>query len=171
MTGYQKHSGPTRGRVVRTHEPTGPENYQTKPISHNPQGINGLRLVSSTAGRSARQNPPDRSSGTRRDLRLRAVGPQEQQGNNGPSEQKELPKQQDDQTKPIQNNSHIFSNLHDAWEGQWSALNHPPMREARSVPRTSTAPFRAGLCLVWAGLGRVASALWAAGGNLYHAAA
>ena len=40
-----------------------------------------------------------------------------------------------------------------------------------SVSRTSTAPFRAGLCLVWAGLGPVASALWAAGGDSYHPAA
>ena len=51
MIGHPKHSAPMRARVIGSHEPTGQRNYQTKPISNNQQGINGLRRVSGTAGK------------------------------------------------------------------------------------------------------------------------
>ena len=47
--------------------------YETNPISHNPQGINGLQLVSSTAGRPAQQDLTDRSTGIRGDLDLSPI--------------------------------------------------------------------------------------------------
>ena len=67
------------------------KNYQTKPISYNPRGIKGLRLISSTAGQPARQDPTDRSSGTRnkRTPLLKAGGPEgPQQGSYGLSEER-----------------------------------------------------------------------------------
>ena len=47
--------------------------YETNPISHNPQGINGLQLVSSTAGRPAQQDLTDRSTWIRGDLDLSPI--------------------------------------------------------------------------------------------------
>ena len=57
MIGHPKHSAPMRARVIGSHEPTGQRNYQTKPISNNQQGINGLRRVSGTAGKPGLAKP------------------------------------------------------------------------------------------------------------------
>ena len=68
------------------------KDYQTKPISYNPQGIKGLRLVSSAAGRLARQDrrkaPAERRYKKRTPL-SKGGGPEgRQHGNYGLSEER-----------------------------------------------------------------------------------
>ena len=118
------------------------KNYQTKPISHNPQGINGLWLVSSAAGRPARQNPNGRSAGIQGDRCPRAVGPR---GNRATTDHRSrgATGQQNYQTKPIPSNCHRNNNLYDALERQTAERNHLANSKRLSLPTASTAPFRA----------------------------
>ena len=83
---------------------------ETNPIPRNPRGINGLRLVSSTAGWPAQRNLTDRSAGMLEDIDRSTGAPEKQpQGNGELSEQRanpgaELPEQENDQTKPMSRN-------------------------------------------------------------------
>ena len=83
---------------------------ETNQIPRNPQGINGLWLVSSTAGGPAQRNLSDRSAGMRGDIDRSTGAPEEQpKGDSELSEQRgnpgaELPERENDQTKPISRN-------------------------------------------------------------------
>ena len=125
---------------MQNHEPMDERNYQTKPISYNQQGINGLRRVSSTVGRPARQDPTDRSRGIQiqEDPRLRVSGPEErQQGNNGPSEQPsylatELP------NKPNSSELYLIQQLTRMFWGGSSAVRMESSKVAKSSGRWET---------------------------------
>ena len=84
---------------------------ETNPIPRNPRRINGLRLVSSTAGWPAQRNLTDRSAGIREDIDQSTGAPEEQpQVDSELSEQRanpgaELPERENDPTKPIPRNS------------------------------------------------------------------
>ena len=137
MIGYPKQSGPIRARAVRSHESAGRKNYQTKPISYNQQGINGLRVVSSTVGRSDRQNPTDRTGGGQEHLCLRAGAPEEQQGNNGLSEQPsylatELP------NKPNSSELYLIQQLTRSFWGGSSTVRMEISKVAKSSGRWET---------------------------------
>ena len=111
MIGYPKHSGPMRSRVIRSDEPTGQKNYQTKPISNNPQGINGLRLVSGTAGAPSPAKPDGL---LRRDTRgplPRGRQPREPQQRNNDHRSSGAIEQQNYQTNQIPHNCHRSSSL------------------------------------------------------------
>ena len=137
MIGHPKYSGPIRAPTLQSHKTMDQRNYQTKPISYNPKGINGLRLVSATAGQSARQNPTDNSSGIQGDLCLRVDDPAEPQGNNGLSEQPsylatELPNQ------PNSSELYLIQQLTRRFWGGSSALRMESSKVAKSSGRWET---------------------------------
>ena len=121
---HAKHSGPIRARAVGSYEPTRQQNYQTNPISSNPKGINGLQLVSSTAGRSDPSNPTDRPAGYKGSFAAGREAPKEQHGGRACSAdlalfQRPRPsaatEQQNDQTNQIPHKVLFSRHLRRVW--------------------------------------------------------
>ena len=118
------------------------KNYQTKPISHNPQGINGLWLVSSAAGRQLDKTPTDAPPGSKGTV-ARGQSARGATGQQRTIGAEELLSKQNYQTKPIPSNYHRNNNLHDSLEGQTAERNHLANSKRLSLSTASTAPFRA----------------------------
>ena len=126
-------SWPLRARAVGSHAPTRQQNYQTNPISSNPKGINGLRLVSRACSADlALFQRPRRWAACSADLALF---------------QRPRPwaatEQQNDQTNPIPHKDLFYRHLRKVWRADRVLLPQRARNAGLVLHFINTLTFRA----------------------------